>query len=78
LITGSWYAIWAQAKTPEALVARLNADIVKIVNLPDVRARIQELGGEPVGNTPAEFDAFQKADMARWAQVVKDSGAKAE
>ncbi len=33
---------------------------------------------EPVGNTPAEFDAFQKADMARWAQVVKDSGAKAE
>lgn len=78
LITGSWYAIWAPAKTPEALVARLNADIVKIVNLPDVRGRIQELGGEPVGSTPAEFDAYQKADMARWAQVVKDSGAKAE
>jgi tripartite-type tricarboxylate transporter receptor subunit TctC len=78
LITGSWYAIWAPAKTPESLVTRLNADIVKIVNLPDVRGRIQELGGEPVGNTPAEFDAFQKADMARWAQVVKESGAKAE
>ncbi|MDB5811432.1 MAG: hypothetical protein JWN94_3554 [Betaproteobacteria bacterium] len=78
LITGSWYATWAPAKTPEALVARLNADIVKFVNLPDVRGRIQELGGEPVGNTPAEFDAFQKADMARWAQVVKESGAKAE
>ena len=78
LISGSWYAIWAPAKTPDALVARLHADIVKIINLPDVRGRIQELGGEPVGNTPAEFDAFQKADMARWAQVVKDSGAKAE
>ena len=78
LVTGSWYAIWAPAKTPEALVARLNADIVKIVNLPDVRGRIQDLGGEPVGSTPTEFDAFQKADMARWAQVVKDSGAKAE
>ena len=78
LISGSWYAIWAPAKTPDALVARLHADIVKIINLPDVRGRIQELGGEPVGNTPAEFDAFQKADMARWAQVVKTSGAKAE
>lgn len=78
LITGSWYAVWAPAKTPEALVTRLNADIVRIVNLPDVRGRIQELGGEPAGSTPAEFDAFQKADMARWAQVVKDSGAKAE
>jgi tripartite-type tricarboxylate transporter receptor subunit TctC len=78
LITGSWYAIWAPAKISEALVARLNADIVKIVNLPDVRARIHELGGEPVGNTPADFDLFQKADMARWAQVVRDSGAKAE
>lgn len=78
LISGSWYAIWAPAKTPDALVARLHADIVKIINLPDVRGRIQELGGEPVGNTPAEFDAFQKADMARWAQVVKNSGAKAE
>ncbi|MCX7137930.1 MAG: tripartite tricarboxylate transporter substrate binding protein [Proteobacteria bacterium] len=78
LISGSWYAIWAPAKTPDALVARLHADIVKIITLPDVRGRIQELGGEPVGNTPAEFDAFQKADMARWAQVVKNSGAKAE
>jgi tripartite-type tricarboxylate transporter receptor subunit TctC len=78
LVTGSWYAVWAPAKTPEALVAKLNADIVKIVQLPDVRGRIQDLGGEPVGNTPAEFDSFQKADMARWAQVVKASGAKAE
>ncbi|CAN0387468.1 unnamed protein product, partial [Phaeothamnion confervicola] len=40
LITGSWYAVWAPAKTPEALVARLHADIVRIVNLPDVRGRI--------------------------------------
>ncbi|MGH8618245.1 MAG: Bug family tripartite tricarboxylate transporter substrate binding protein [Burkholderiales bacterium] len=78
LITGSWYAVWAPAKTPEALITRLNADIVKIVNLPDVRTRILELGGEPVGNTPAEFDAFQKAEAARWAKVVKESGAKAE
>jgi tripartite-type tricarboxylate transporter receptor subunit TctC len=78
LVTGSWYAVWAPAKTPEALVTRLNADIVKVINLPEVRTRILELGGEPVGNTPAEFDAFQKAEAARWAKVVKESGAKAE
>jgi tripartite-type tricarboxylate transporter receptor subunit TctC len=78
LVTGSWYAVWAPAKTPEAILTRLNADIVKVINLPDVRNRILELGGEPVGNTPAEFDAFQKAELARWARVVKESGAKAE
>ena len=78
LVTGSWYAVWAPAKTPEAIVTKLNADIVKVINQPDVRNRILELGGEPVGNTLAEFDAFQKAEAARWAKVVKDSGAKAE
>ena len=78
LVTGSWYAVWAPAKTPDAVVSKLNAELVRIIGLPDVRSRIVELGGEPVGNTSAEFDAFQKAEMARWASVVKESGAKAE
>ncbi len=78
MITGSWYAAWLPARTPEAIVTRLNGEIVRITNLPDVRNRILDLGGEPVANTPAEFDAFQKAEMARWAKVIKESGAKAE
>jgi tripartite-type tricarboxylate transporter receptor subunit TctC len=78
LVTGSWYAVWAPARTPEAIVTKLNADIVKVISLPEVRNRILELGGEPVGNTPAEFDVFGKAEAARWAKVVKESGAKAE
>ena len=78
LVTGSWYAVWAPAKTPDALVAKLNADIVKIVNQPDVHKRILELGGEPVADTPAQFAAFQKSEMARWAKVVRESGARAE
>ncbi len=78
MITGSWYAAWLPAKTPEAIITRLNGEIVRITNLPEVRNRILDLGGEPVANTPAEFDAFQKAEMARWAKVIRESGAKAE
>lgn len=64
------------AKTPEAIATRLNAEIVRIINLPDVRTRILDLGGEPVGNSPQAFDTFQKAEMTRWVQVIRDSGAK--
>ena len=78
LVTGSWYAVWVPAKTPEAIVSRLNSEIVRIVNLPDVRNRILDLGGVPVGNSPAEFDAFQKAESTRWAKIVRQSGAKVE
>lgn len=76
-IIGSWYAVWLPAKTPEAIVSRLNAEIVRIIRLQEVRNRIVDLGGEPVGNSPSEFDALQKAELARWGKVVRDSGAKA-
>ena len=78
MITGSWYAAWLPAKTPDTIVARWGTEIVRIVNLPDVRGRILDLGGEPVANTPAQFDAFQKAEAARWAKIIRESGAKAE
>jgi tripartite-type tricarboxylate transporter receptor subunit TctC len=78
LVTGSWYAVWVPAKTPEAIVSRLNTELVRIVNMPDVRKRIIDLGGVPVGNSVAEFDAFQKAESARWAKIIKVSGAKIE
>lgn len=74
MVTGSWYGIWVPAKTPQAIVAKLNTEIVRIVNLPDVRQRIIDMGGEPVANSSAEFDAFQKAEMARWAKIVKQAG----
>lgn len=74
MVTGSWYGIWVPAKTPQTIVARLNSEIVRIVNLPDVRQRIIDMGGVPVANSSAEFDAFQKAEMARWAKIVKQAG----
>jgi tripartite-type tricarboxylate transporter receptor subunit TctC len=78
LVTGSWYAVWVPARTPEAIVSRLNSELVRIVNTPDVRNRIVELGGVPVGNSVAEFDAFQKAESSRWAKIIRASGAKLE
>jgi tripartite-type tricarboxylate transporter receptor subunit TctC len=78
LVTGSWYAVWVPAKTPEAVVSRLNTQLVRVVNMPDVRNRIVELGGVPVGNTVAEFDAFQRAESGRWAKIIREAGAKLE
>ena len=71
-----WFGIFAPAGTPKDVVAKLNADIVKAARLPEVRERMTTLGADVVGNTPAEFAAFQKADTAKWAKVVKASGAK--
>jgi tripartite-type tricarboxylate transporter receptor subunit TctC len=69
----SWQGIFAPAGTPKEIVQRLNAEIVKILKLPDVRERLEALGLDPVGNTPDEFAAFQKAEIAKWAKVVKDA-----
>ena len=71
-----WFGILAPAGVSKDVVAKLHADIVKAVRLPDVRDRMTSLGAEVVGSTPAEFAAFQKADAAKWAKVVKASGAK--
>ena len=71
-----WFGVLVPAGTPRDVVAKLNADIVRAVRLPDVRERMTSLGAEVVGSTPEQFAAFQKADTAKWAKVVKQSGAK--
>lgn len=73
-----WYGVLAPAGTPPSIVRRLNAEIVKILGLPDIRERIAGQGAEVVGDTPAQFEAFLRADVARWAPVIKASGARAE
>jgi tripartite-type tricarboxylate transporter receptor subunit TctC len=74
----SWQGIFAPAGTPKDVVQRLNAEIVKVLKMPDVRERLESLGLDPVGNTPDEFAAFQKAEIAKWAKVVKDGNIKAD
>lgn len=74
----TWYGVWAPAATPAAVVQRVSSQIAAIVRLPEVREQFEKLGAEPVGNTPAEFTAFAKAELAKWAGIVKQSGAKVD
>jgi tripartite-type tricarboxylate transporter receptor subunit TctC len=73
-----WNAIVVPAKTPKAVVEKLSAAIVKAVRSPDVVEKIQGLGNDAVGTTPAEFSATLKKDRERWTPIIKASASKAE
>ena len=75
---GSWQGVFAPAGTPPEIVKRLNAEIVKALNMPDVREKLSGLGAEIVADSPEEFSALVKAEVAKWADVVKKSGAKVD
>jgi tripartite-type tricarboxylate transporter receptor subunit TctC len=74
----TWYGVWAPAATPPAVVQRLSREIAAIVRLPEVREQFAGLGADPVGNTPAEFAEFARAELTKWAGIVKRSGAKVD
>jgi tripartite-type tricarboxylate transporter receptor subunit TctC len=72
-----WHGVLAPAGTAREIIARLNKDIINALRAPDMRARFAEQGAEPVGNTPEEFLEFLKADLAKWAKVIKAAGVRA-
>lgn len=74
----SWVGILAPAKTPNAIIERLHGDITAVLKEPELRERYATLGIEPVGNTPGEFAAQMKADLARWKDVVERGRIKAD
>jgi tripartite-type tricarboxylate transporter receptor subunit TctC len=76
--TASWYGVLAPAGTPKPIVDRLNKEIVKGVQMPDVRERLTNEGADPVGGSPAEFSAHIKRELARWAQVIKQAKVKTD
>ncbi len=74
----TWHGIVMPANTPVALVSRVNADVAKVLQMPDIRDRFAALGGEIIGGTPDEFAAYIKKEIPKWTKVVKDSGARAD
>jgi tripartite-type tricarboxylate transporter receptor subunit TctC len=71
-----WYGVLAPTGTPAANIARLHTEISKIVQLQDIKERWAALGAEPLHNTPEQFATFLKADVVKWAKVVREAGVK--
>ena len=72
----SWHGLWAPKGTPPDIVAKLSGEMVKMAAKPSVREKIEQLGGIPIGNTTAQFDAFQKAERTKWDGIIKSTGVK--
>lgn len=74
----SWFGLAAPAGTPAAIVTKLNAELAKVLALPEVKKRLAEIGATPAGGSPADMRKFAAAEIKRWNAVVKASGAKAD
>lgn len=78
LLAESWFGVLAPGRTPAAIVARLNAEIVRIVRSPELKARLVTEGADAGGNSPAEFAALIRAETARWGRVVRENQIRIE
>jgi tripartite-type tricarboxylate transporter receptor subunit TctC len=72
----TWYALWAPAGTPQDVVNKLQQEVAKAMTSQQLKDVWAQQGASPGGNTPSEFGAFVKAEIAKWADVVKASGAR--
>ena len=71
-----WNGLLAPAGTPRDIVARLNTEVVRVLRIPEVRDQLTSQGADIVGNSPEQFAAWIRAEVRKWAEVVKVSGAK--
>ena len=74
----AWAGLVAPTGTPQLVVTKLNRELRKVIDSPDVQARLKNIGFEGFSSTPEEFGAFMKVQLAKWEQMVKDAGIKAE
>jgi tripartite-type tricarboxylate transporter receptor subunit TctC len=74
----NWYGLVVPAGTPRETIARLRSEIVKALNLAEIRDKLLALGADPVGSTPEEFGAFMKAETIKWARVIREANIRVE
>jgi len=74
----SWFGMWAPARTPKEIVARINKEVMKALDAPDVKERCKSLYAEGIPNTPEEFEKYEKTERAKWTKLIKDIGLKLE
>lgn len=74
IVYDSWYGILAPAGTPPAILAKVNADIVRVMAMPDVKAQLELQGLQAAGGSPADFDTFIKSEIDKWAKAIKAAG----
>lgn len=72
-----WFGLFAPAKTPPAIVTKINRDVVAALRLPEAKAMLLAQGAEAVPTAPQEFDAFLKKEIAKWGKVIKEAGIQA-
>jgi tripartite-type tricarboxylate transporter receptor subunit TctC len=75
---GSWYGLSAPAGTSKEIIARLHAETIKVVALPDVKERLFNAGFEIVTSSPEEFAAFTRNEIQKWGKIVKAAGLKVD
>lgn len=74
----TWIGVLAPSGTPRGLIDRLHAEIIKILAMPEIKERVTSLGFSLIANTPEEFSAQIKSDLAKWARVIRVSGARVD
>jgi tripartite-type tricarboxylate transporter receptor subunit TctC len=74
----SWCAMFAPAKTPASIVARMQKEVARVVQVPEVRQKLVEQSADPVGSSPEELDRIVKSELKSWAAVIRDAGIKPE
>jgi tripartite-type tricarboxylate transporter receptor subunit TctC len=74
----SWYAIFAPTKTPAAIVSRMQTEVARVIELPDVKQKLLEQGGDTVGSTPEHLGKVVKGELRRWSEVIRDANIRVE
>ena len=73
-----WYGLLAPARTPQPIIARLNQEIARILHQPDVKEKLAADGADAVGNTPEQFSAHIRSEIAKYGKLAQQIGLKAE